>query len=79
MNINSAESFHLNSSQTLQTCSVLCSSGLLGACFNDTELKPVARADEKLLPVPGSAAVHTLAAEFEEGVRKKHALPPTRL
>lgn len=70
MNINSAESLHLNSSQTLQTYSVFCLSGLLGACLNDTELKTVARAEEKLVLVPDaacSATVHTLAAEFGKG------------
>ena len=70
MNINSAESLNLHSSQTLQTCSALCSSGLLGACLNVTELKTVARAEEKLVPVPDaacSAAVHTSAAEFGKG------------
>lgn len=70
MNINSAESFNLDSSQTLQTCSALCSSGLLGACLNVTELKTVAGAEEKLVPVSDAACgatVHALAAEFGKG------------
>lgn len=46
MNINSAESLNLDSPQTFQTCSALCSSDLLGAFLNGTGLKTVARAEE---------------------------------
>lgn len=64
-------------------CSALCSSGLLGACLSDTELKTLATAQEKLLLVPDTAytaSVHTLTVEFAvDRRRKKHKLTDTRL
>lgn len=67
MNINSAESCKSDGSQTLQTCSALCLSGLPGACLSDAKLKTVARAEEECVPVSaaaGTASVPALAAEF---------------
>jgi len=74
MNINNAESLNVDSSQVLQTCSALCSSGLRGVCPNDTKLKMVARVEEKPVLVPDTArtaAMHNLAAEFGKQVLGK--------
>lgn len=78
MNINSAESRKSNGSQTLQTCSALCLSGLPGACLSDAKLKTVTRAEEECVPVSaaaGTASVPALAAEFwGAGVEKTSSM-----
>lgn len=80
MNINSAESLNLDSSQTVQTYLALFSSGLLGARL--TVLKMLLRAEEKAILVSDAASVLLRALQQQnlgKGVRKSPRLLHTKL